>query len=290
MIDLPKSLPRVDRRDRARLHVDGPDRAKFLHNLTTNDVKRLAEGRGVEAFVTSPQGKTLAWVTVHALPGRLLVRADPGGLDLALPHLRKYGMFDDVQLEDVSARTFEHHLIGVDIDMPDLAIVESTLGGRPVLLVRESPLGGPGLTLVGDLIDEPAILGAIDAPAMAHEAAEARRIRAGTPRFGVDFGPDNLPQEVARDARAISFTKGCYLGQETVARLDALGHVNKLLRRLRLDDGPTPAPGTPLDAEGKPAGVLTSAADGWALAMVRAKVAEGGGSLGFGGRAATLQR
>src|SRR6185312_2283542 len=83
-----------DRTDRERLEVAGPDRLKFLHNLTTNDVKRLAVGRGQEAFVTSPQGKTLGYVTLLALDDRILVRADPGGLELTLPHLRKYGIFE----------------------------------------------------------------------------------------------------------------------------------------------------------------------------------------------------
>lgn len=294
--------PRIDRGDRARLHVLGHDRAKFLHNLTTNEVKRLAVGRGVEAFVTSPQGKTLAWVTIHALEDRLLVGADPGGLDMALPHLRKYGMFDDVELEEVSARTFEHHIFGQFAEAlflegwneDELSVVSTALKGLPVVLIRESPMGVAGVTIVGDIADEPAVLAALLGPAIVPELAEALRIRAGTPRFGVDLGPDNLPQEAARDGRAISFTKGCYLGQETVARLDALGHVNKVLRRLRIDCGPIPSAGTPLEVDGKPAGAITSSAEiggeSWAIGMVRAKVAEAGRVLGFDtGRSATVE-
>jgi folate-binding Fe-S cluster repair protein YgfZ len=72
----------LDRSDRVRLDVTGPDRAKFLHNLTTNDVKRLAPGRGCEAFVTSPQGKTMSYVTLLAGADRIVVRADPGGMEL----------------------------------------------------------------------------------------------------------------------------------------------------------------------------------------------------------------
>src|SRR3954471_19263680 len=101
-----------DRSDRERLDVAGPDRAKFLHNLTTNDVKRLAVGRGQEAFVTSPQGKTLGYATLLALDDRILARTDPGGLELALPHLRKYGIFEEVTLDEVTARTSEFHLVG----------------------------------------------------------------------------------------------------------------------------------------------------------------------------------
>src|SRR4051794_39289324 len=75
----------LDRSDRVRLEVAGPDRAKFLHNLTTNEVKRLAVGRGCEAFVTSPQGKTLGYVSLMICEDRILVRTNPGGLELALP-------------------------------------------------------------------------------------------------------------------------------------------------------------------------------------------------------------
>src|SRR5271165_6471169 len=101
-----------DQSSRVRLEVAGPDRAKFLHNLTTNDVKRLPVGRGCEAFVTSPQGKTLGFVKLLACADSVLVCTDPGGLVLVLPHLQKYGVFDDIVLEDRSESTFEIHLTG----------------------------------------------------------------------------------------------------------------------------------------------------------------------------------
>ena len=90
----------IDRSDRARLEVTGPDRAKFLHNLTTNDVKRLGAGSGQEAFVTNPQGKTLGYVTMLATDDRILIRMDSSALDHVLPHFRKYGIFDDVLIEE----------------------------------------------------------------------------------------------------------------------------------------------------------------------------------------------
>ena len=86
------------------------------------------------------------------------------------------------------------------------------------------------------------------------------RIEAGTPIFGQDITPDNLPQEVGRDAKAISFVKGCYLGQETVARIDALGHVNKILRGWTMDGKELPVPLAKIEAEGKSVGVVTSSA------------------------------
>ncbi len=280
-----------DRSDRARLEVSGPDRARFLHNLTTNEVKRMPVGRGCEAFVTSTQGKTLAFVLLHATEDCILVRSDPGGLELALPHLRKYGIFDDVTIDDRSDSTFEFHLIGVEGLFPGSMPGESDhshgiveIGGRRVRIIRESPAGCSGLTILGDRADFNAVLAAIRSVTgeggLSEPGAgvfEVLRIEAGTPASGRDVTEKNLPQEFARDDRAISFVKGCYLGQETVARIDALGHVNQILKGLILEPGAAvPAIGTVLeDQDGKRSGAVTSSAfSPWrerpvALAMVR---------------------
>ncbi len=153
-----------------------------------------------------------------------------------MPHLQKYGVFDDVAIEDRSARTFEYHLAGPTAEeivkkcggqLPenaDLSHVRTEVVGHSVLLTRESPAGLPGLTLIGDapvagLLKNSMLaigrdLGLTDAGA---DVFEVLRIEAGTPVFGKDITDKNLPQEIGRDASAISFVKGCYLGQETVA-------------------------------------------------------------------------
>lgn len=284
----------IDRSSRARLEVSGPDAARFLHNLTTNDIKRLPHGRGCEAFVTSPQGKTLAFVSVLARPDSLLlVRSDPDGLALALPHLQKYGVFDDVSLVDRTEDSREYHLAGPGVeswvasaggDLPeadDLAHVATRVLGRDVLCVRESPTGRSGLTLIAfgpDAVElGEALRAASSAPVeIDADAFEALRIEAGTPVFGREVTENNLPQEIGRDDRAINFVKGCYLGQETVARLDALGHVNRIVKGLRFEPGaPWPPPGAVLEADGKRVGVVTSSAfsAGWksgvGLGMIR---------------------
>ena len=291
----------IDRSTRARLVVAGPDAAKFLHNLTTNDVKRLQVGQGCEAFVTSPQGKTLGYVTLHARPDSILLRADPDGLAGALPHLRKYGIFDDVALEDTSATTSEFHVVGpgasdwlaragvIAPEEKELASVSAALDGRDVLVIRESPTGRPGFTLIATAADAPALAEALRGAGLVElepETFEALRIEAGTPVYGREVGEKNLPQEIARDDRTISFVKGCYLGQETVARLDALGHVNKILKGLRFRPGdPVPPAGTALEADGKVVGSVASAAfsPGWGaavgLGIVRVSHAEPGRSL-----------
>lgn len=295
-----ESAARVDGPDRVRLRIHGPDRLKFLHNLTTNDINSLKPGAGREAFVTSPQGKTLGRVTVLANTDDVLLRSDPGTLETLLDHFKKYGPFDDVAWEDLAPRTSEWHVCGpasarvleaLGLAPPGAAELDhaaSTWNDQPVEVVRESPLCPPGFTLIG-----PLGLGAafedLDASIrpcrLGPPAFEALRIEAGTPRFGSDITVQNLPQEIDRNARAIHFSKGCYLGQETVARIDALGHVNRVLRGLRLSI--PAAPGTELLADGKPAGIITSSAEspGWnqpvALGFVRTTACQAGRTLAF---------
>lgn len=293
---LERGVASIDRTDRVRLDVSGPDRARFLHNLTTNEVKRLPAGRGCEAFVTSLQGRTLGYVLLHAEPERILLRTDAGALGPLLPHFAKYGALDEVSWDDRSARTFEAHLVGpkaeellrrLGADLPpsgDYHHLATSLAGRPVLVVRESPTVDPGLTVIGEAPDAAAVGSAIDEAgrelglvAMTPEQFEALRIEAGTPAAGRDVTEANLPQEVGRDDRAINFVKGCYLGQETVARLDALGHVNRLLKGLRIDAPGPPPVGSALVVEGKEVGRLTSSArsvrDGRPLGLAYLRVA-----------------
>jgi folate-binding protein YgfZ len=292
----------ADRSDRVRIEVTGPDRAKLLHNLTTNDVQRLSVGRGCEAFVTSTQGKTLAYTILLACEDHILVRSDPGGMELALPHLQKYGVFSDAAINDVSAETFEFHIVGTDApkllrrgssEQPgegDYAHRATEFFGFSLRVIRESPTGLQGLTLIGAAPDAEPVwknlltrgrefgLIVVDA-----ETFEVLRVAGGTPVFGKDITEKNLPQEIARDERAISFVKGCYLGQETVARIDALGHVNQILKGLRFAAGtPCPPAGSILWFEGKAAGSVTSAVFSpvrdapLALAFVRTNCARAG--------------
>jgi folate-binding protein YgfZ len=299
----------IDRTDRVRIEVSGPDRAKFLHNLTTNEVKRLASGRGCEAFVTSPQGKTIGYVILLAAEDRILARSDPGGMELVMPHLRKYGVFDDVAIDDRGGATFELHLVGAGRDElvrraggivpdgPDYAHTPGELAGRPVRFIRESPSGWPGLTVIGERGEAAAVMATLrssagDVGLVELDASDfdALRIEAGTPVFGKDINEKNLPQEFARDDRAISFVKGCYLGQETVARIDALGHVNQVLKGLSFEPGSEcPAPVTALEADGKRAGTITSVAHApWrghtiGLGMIRTSHAAAGTVLRVAG-------
>lgn len=272
-----EDLAICDRSDRMRLRITGPDRARFLHNLTTNNVLTLQPGQGLETFVTSPQGKTLGYVTLHAGEQEILLRSDPGALEPLRPHFEKYGVFDDVSWSDLTADTFELHLFGRALPalMERLAVAElpeaefrhrsATIGDQPVQIIRENPTGHPGVSVLGPnegRFEVESTLNAVGAglglSGIDPSRFDVLRIEAGTPVFGRDITPANLPQEIDRNDRAICFTKGCYLGQEPVARIDALGHVNKLLRGLQFGPGPVPPAGTELMADRKVVGTVTS--------------------------------
>jgi folate-binding protein YgfZ len=261
--------------DRTQLEFTGNDRAAFLHNLCTNNVRALQPGQGCEAFITNVQGKTIGHGHIFCGAQSLILETVPAQAVKLLPHFEKYHIREQVAFRDCTPDCCELLVAGdkandllrrlVD-DLPP----EGRLNHRPVRLaghevsLRRVDLCGPRTYL---LSGEPSAieavwsaLGQAGARPCGQEALEMARIEAGTPLFGQDITDKNLPQELARDALAISFTKGCYLGQETVARIDALGHVNQTLRGLRFDGPDVPPPGTDLTAQGKAAAHVTSAA------------------------------
>ena len=265
----------LNRGERTRLTLAGADRVKALNNLVTNDIKKLKVGAGCEAFATSLQGKTLGYLSVLATDRELWLLGSAALASSVVPHLQKYTVFEEVELVDRSTTTGEIHLL-VNEDREELARLLG-FSSAPVdplthhgqedggLIFSEAPTGHPGLTVIAErerIRQMEQILMSHGWEALDPQWFEAARIRQGTPEFGRDVKPENLPQEVQRDALAISFVKGCYIGQETVARIDALGHVNKVLRGLVFEspDRSIPADGTPLSVDGKPAGVVTSAA------------------------------
>ena len=286
----------IERADRARIAFDGSDRAKSLHNLTTQNINALKPGQGVEGFVTTPQGKTLAFVTVHAdtVAPILWTRGDAGMVESVSSHFTKYCALDDTTWTDRSASTTEFLILGPRAEeiltrigiRPDAGASWAELMASPEGAIRGASLEGlpevpgthSGATILAGLREAVTIRARLaeraECAPLPPAKLEALRIETGLPRFGVDLTADHLPQEFDRDARAISFTKGCYLGQETVARLDALGHVNKMLRHLKFHstNAPLPPPGTPLMKDDRPVGTLTSAA----------RLVDGSGVLGLG--------
>lgn len=272
----------VDFSHRTRLEISGDDRASFLHNLCTNDIKGLAVGRGCEAYLCDAKGHVLGHVCVLCRPASLLLETVPGQQERLLAHLDKYCIREKISLAGRTADTAAllvagaragevlARLGGANLPAEPLASCESTLAGAPCWAACW-PMTRAGGYLLGTAAEHgaglAAALRAAGATPCSWSAFEAARIENGFPWYGIDIGDKNLPQEVGRDEQAISFKKGCYLGQETVARLDALGHVNKRLALVELPTGsvpgPTgsvPGPGDALTAAGQEVGQVTSAA------------------------------
>ncbi|MEM8866045.1 MAG: glycine cleavage T C-terminal barrel domain-containing protein [Planctomycetota bacterium] len=257
------------------VRITGPDAGLFLHNLTTNDVKQLAAGGAVETLFTNVKGRILAHAVLcrHAVDEDQADRIDvvvtsPHAAELAT-HLDRYHIREDLKLEVLPRANvyLAWNLIEAPKAQDAAAAFElPALGKTARLIIAEAPFTPSGTPL---------------------DAAEfaALRINDRFPVDRVDVDERNLPQELNRDAAMISFTKGCYLGQETVARIDALGQVNQLLVQLHCRG--KHSVGESLSVDEKAIGRITSYAasddsatgDGIALAYVRREYATPGTTL-----------
>jgi folate-binding protein YgfZ len=252
---------------RGRLVLTGPDRVRFLHGMVTNDVEALAPGAGCHAAMLTPKGKLQADLVIYADADQLLVELDAPLREKIAGALARHLILDDVELADVTDETRE---LGVYGDGAAAAIAAALgapvpplppyghVGIDGVRVARASELG-PSMTgyhLIAPR--ERALALAIDAEILTDDEFEARRIEAGTPLYGVDMSEDRLPIEAGL-TDAVSFTKGCYLGQEVIARATNLGHINKRLVGLLLDGEGAVARGARISGPGRPeAGVVTS--------------------------------
>jgi folate-binding protein YgfZ len=285
---------------RTIIEVTGSDRVQILQSFTTNDVKRLQPGQGCEAFVTSSQGKTIGHVWIFCGGNGHILDTTPGQAQTLIDHFNRYIISEDVTLVDRSsdfvdllvagtgAEMLLAKLTGANVPHELLDHRKVKIAGHDVSIGRVE-YAGPDCYLVQlshhDAETVTNALANIGAVACDHDALESARLEAGFPLFGLDITPDNLPQELDRNAQAISFTKGCYLGQETVARIDAIGHVNRLLVGIKFSGDTIPGRETELLSAGQKVGDVTSAA--WsprlqaplALAIVRRNCAKPGNKL-----------
>lgn len=249
---LTQRAAQVDFSDRSRIRLRGQDRQSFLHNLCTNEIKKLASGDGCEAFVTNVQGKCIGHIFVAATEDSLEVETVPAQTEFLLSHLDRYLITEDVELDDTTSQA-EVLVCGTEVverfksagvSLPEVMYQHSSvsLGSNesPIAArIQRVPICGrtPSWLIRADVSQSQlqTTLEAMQIPVASHNALEMVRVEAGFPWFGQEITDANLPQEVDRNDVAISFVKGCYLGQETVARLDALGHVNKQLAAVALE-------------------------------------------------------
>lgn len=268
----------VELPDWAHVRLTGPDRQAFFHNFCTNDIKKLVPGEICEAFVLNSKGKTIGFV--HALAGEdelwLVGHGNQAGT--LVQHLDMYLIREDVTLEDVTqqfASIFvcgsraSEKLASIGWELPGSNRFSSTESGS--IKIAQVEIAGFGYLIlcpVDQLEPVQSQLKENGLEPCALNSLDALRIECGTPWFGIDLDDSNLPQELQRDDKAISFDKGCYLGQETVARIDARGRVNKLLVGLEFTE-PCPSRGDELMYDGVVVGRVTSVGqyDGKAIGL-----------------------
>ena len=240
--------------DRSRIEITGSDRSNFLHSFCTNDINALTPGTGCEAFLCNPKGKIVGHVAVFCHSDRLVLDAAANQAAALIEHLSRYIIMEDVHLADCSAtqsRVFicgaQAHavlkrVIGHDLPQTAWSHCESRTPAFPAVCYSVPFLRQPGFLLATATEHFESLLSCLrDHGLVKGQQAtwEVLRIESGWPQYGTDISQDNLPQELGRDVTAINFNKGCYLGQETVARVDAVGHVN---RRLVQIDCKSPSP------------------------------------------------
>ncbi len=272
---------------RGRLCVTGADRVRFLNGQVTNNVKDLRPGTGCYAALVTAKGKLQSDLNIYALPDELLLDFEPGLAEMVSQRLEKFVIADDAQIVDASiyygllsvqgpkSETVARGL-GLLPETPQKPFTfsttkDATLGD--IYVMNRPRTGSAGFDLFVPVGALAAVMDKLVAAAKASggracgwQALEMIRIEAGIPRFGIDMDESNLAPE-ALDERAISYSKGCYIGQEVIARIRTYSQAPKVLRGLRLADDlkQLPVRGDKLFHDGKEAGYVTSASASPAL-------------------------
>lgn len=294
----------VDRSERGKLALTGPDAKTFLAGQVTNDIEALQAGGGCYAAFLTHKGKMLGDMRVLDSGEELLLDTERVALQALFDMIRRFKIGYEVELHkrtlerallslvgpasrEVATRAAGHEAPGpLDIGPPDRehAHMPATIAGREVRLIATD---ASGIDILCDAANREAVSEALisaGAQPVSEAAAEIVRVERGRPRYGIDLDDTVIPQEAALNERAVSFTKGCYVGQETVARLHYKGKPNRHLRGLRLS---TPAAtGEELCLGERSVGhlgssVLSPALGPIALALVR-REAEPGASVSIG--------
>lgn len=290
-----------DRSDRMRMRISGEKGAGLVTGMVTNDVSALNPGEGQYAAALTPKGKIVADIRIFALEGSLLVdtsaAAAPGWKEMVRKYVNpRVAPYHDVTLEmsDLgvfggSARAMTSRAISIDerdlAALPMYGHLAATFGDVTLTVAKVPEIDFDGFEIFVPAMAATDLRGkllSLGVAAGTQETWDIARIESGRPQWGIDMDESTLPQEANFDELgAISYTKGCYIGQETVARVHFRGHVNRFLRRLRFVTRPAPPRGAALmDETGKAIGDVRSVAlsprfGGVGLGMVRREIPPG---------------
>jgi folate-binding protein YgfZ len=274
-----------DLSEHAKIVATGGDRLAFLDAILSQALKDLLPGSGRHAAFLTVQGRVIADLRAYVRAEDVLLEAAPENREKLLTGLRRYIISEDVRLRDVTeelallaldgprARSIAEAVLGRFPALAAYDCAEAQLGAEPVLVAHSRELGEDGYHFfiaaraAGALRSALQVAGGEALRRVGREAAEALRLEAGTAQYGPDFDEGVILTEAGLED-AVSYQKGCYIGQEVIARIKFRGHVNRHLVGLRLE-GTTPPPArTPLYHEEREVGQVTSAAFSPALGVV----------------------
>jgi folate-binding protein YgfZ len=257
----------LDLSARGRIVVRGRDRARLLHAITSNEVKKMTAGTGCYAFLLNPQGRIQADLCLFCFEDHFLIDTEAEVREKVLAHSKRYIIADQVELEDVTGGTAAigvegpgavAMLAGLGAQVPEDAYAHAAWGDATVAAVTATGQSGARIYCpaagAGEVVRRLESAGAMAAGA---EDARVVRVENGKPRYGEDIRETSLPQET-QQMHAVSFNKGCYLGQEIVERIRAQGRVNRKLMRVVLEGVAAPAAGTKTMVDGAEAEVTSA--------------------------------
>jgi folate-binding protein YgfZ len=256
----------LDRSERGKLALTGADAKSFLQGQVTNDVEALSPGEGCYAAFLTPKGKMLGDLRILDAGDEILLDTERVALQELFNMIRRFSIGFEAELHK---RTLERGLLsllgpeskaiagGSGLREPENSHAAVTVGGIEARAIR-TDLGVDLLCDAADVDGLRAALADAGVVPVSEAVAECLRVERGRPRYGVDLDDTVIPQEAGLNERAVSFTKGCYVGQETVARLHYRGKPNRHLRGVRLSD--TASPGDELTFDGRTVGRLGSVA------------------------------
>lgn len=268
----------IDLSHRGRLRITGSDRAAYLHRIISNDVEGLSVGEGNYATILTNRGKIIADMKVYVFEDSIGIETNAETTSILYQELDKYLIADDVTIEDFTERTgavglhgpksaeLLQEVYGFDVgDLPEYHSVVDEIDERRVVCVRANETGEVGYNLctasesIEWLWDTILTKGrAFSAEPVGLTALNSLRIEAGIPRYGAELSDSIFPGEAELE-QAISFEKGCYIGQEIVARMKYRGHPNRLLRGFEITDDTPPQSGDRCFDGDKEIGWMTSA-------------------------------
>ncbi|MEO7042192.1 MAG: hypothetical protein ABI035_08025 [Gemmatimonadaceae bacterium] len=296
----------IDRSNRARLELSGANAVATLNGLITNDVAALKSGHGQYAAALTAKGKIVADVIVLMFADRLQLHASPAAAPGLRAMLTKFVNPRFATLNDVTDSTADITVVGqkaagtlakaagesitaeVLDALPHFSHVQATIGSRPVTIMRLPSIGSSDASLYSVILSQVDLetvresLRSAGAEVGTDAVLDRLRVESGFPEWGADMDESTLPQEANLDEmHAVSYTKGCYIGQETVARIHFRGHVNRSLRRLTFADAVQPPRGAVLqDSEHRAIGEVRSTAcseheGAIGIGMVRREIDDG---------------